>query len=70
MAATITRDELKTKLDRGEDFVLVETLPLPFYRHTHLPRAVNLPPAQVEELAPTVLPDKAKQIVVYCANPT
>ncbi len=70
LVATITRDELKAKMDRGDDFALVETLPASYYRHTHLPGAVNLPPDEVEPLAPTLLPDKNADIVVYCAKPT
>lgn len=67
---TITRDELKAKIDRGDKFFLVETLAKEYYRHTHLPGALNLPPDQVAELAPTMLPDKSAEIVVYCASPT
>jgi rhodanese-related sulfurtransferase len=70
MIATISRDELKLKIDRGEQFLLVETLPATAYHHAHLPGAINLPPDQVAQLAPTLLPDKAAEIVVYCANPT
>ena len=67
---TISRDELKKKLDRKEYFFLVETLAPEFYNHAHLPGAINLPPDRVRELAPTVLPDKNAQIVVYCARLT
>jgi rhodanese-related sulfurtransferase len=70
MIATISRDELKLKIDRGEQFLLVETLPVTVYHHAHLPGAINLPPDQVTQLAPTILPDKAAEIVVYCAKPT
>ncbi len=70
MSATITREELKAKIDRGDKFVLVETLPKEYYRHSHLPGAINLPPDEVRSSAPTVLPDKAADIVVYCAKPT
>ena len=70
MTATITRDELKAKMDRKEHFLLVEALPTPYYRHTHLPNAINLPPNQVKELAPVLLPDKAAEIIVYCADLT
>lgn len=70
MPKTISRDELKLKLDRGDQFLLVETLPETAYHHAHLPRAINLPPARVAELAPALLPDKHAEIVVYCANPT
>jgi rhodanese-related sulfurtransferase len=69
MVATIERDELKAKIDRGEQFVLVETLPVEYYRHSHLPGAINLPPDKVAELAQTLLPDKEADIVVYCAKP-
>lgn len=41
MVATINRDELKAKIDRGERFRLVETLPEPAFQKAHLPGAVN-----------------------------
>ena len=70
MVATISRDELKGKIERGDKFQLLETLPPTAYAHAHLPGAVNLPPDRVSEMAPALLPDKAAEIVVYCANPT
>lgn len=70
MIKTITREELRAKLGRGEDFTLVETLPLAAYEHAHLPRAINLPPDQVAELAAGILPDKSAEIVVYCSKPS
>ena len=70
MAATIPRDELRQKIDRRDQFFLVETLPEAAYHHVHLPGAINLPPDKVTELAPTLLPDRNAEIVVYCASPT
>jgi rhodanese-related sulfurtransferase len=70
MIQTISRDELKRKIDRKDNLLLVETLARVAYQHAHLPHAVNLPPDQVQELAPTLLPDKNAEIVVYCASPT
>jgi rhodanese-related sulfurtransferase len=70
MAATISRDELKRKIDRKDPFVLVETLPESMYRQGHLPGAVNLPPKRLKELAARLLPDKSADVVVYCASPT
>ena len=67
---TISRTELKEKMDRKDDFVLVETLATATYDHAHLPGAINIPPDQVAALAPTLLPDKNADIVVYCASPT
>ena len=65
----ITRDELKAKIDRGEDFVLVDTMAQMYYRHSHLPGAINLPADEVRERAAEVLPDKDAEIVVYCIDP-
>ena len=70
MLKTISREELKTKIDNHDQFVLVETLAAATYHHAHLPGAINLPPDQIRELVPTLLPDKAAEVVVYCASPT
>ncbi len=70
MPETISRHELKLKIDRQDEFLLVETLPETAYHHAHLPGAINLPPERAAELAQTLLPDKHADIVVYCANPT
>jgi rhodanese-related sulfurtransferase len=65
---TISREELKGKLDRGEGVVVVETLRPAYYEDAHLPGAINIPHTEVDELAPSLLPDKAAQVVVYCSN--
>jgi rhodanese-related sulfurtransferase len=70
MTKTISRDELKQKIDRKDDFVLVETLPETAYHHAHLPGAINLPPDRVTSDAMKVLPNKNADIVVYCTSPT
>jgi rhodanese-related sulfurtransferase len=67
---TISREELKAKIDRKDNFTLVETLGPQAYHMVHLPGAINLPPNRVEELAPQRLPNKSAEIVVYCASPT
>ena len=66
MVATITLDELRAKLDRKDDFALVEVLAPAKYRKGHLPGAISVPYTDVERLAPRRLPDKDKEIVVYC----
>ena len=65
----ISRDDLKAKMDRGDDFVLVDTMPKMYYRHSHLPGAINLPADEVTERASDALPDKDAEIVVYCIDP-
>jgi rhodanese-related sulfurtransferase len=70
MPGTISREDLKNKMDSGDNFLLVETLPAERYEYAHLPGAINLPPDRIQELAPTLLPNKHAEIVVYCASPT
>jgi rhodanese-related sulfurtransferase len=67
---TISREELKKKIDSKDYFFLVETLAPEYFNHTHLPGAINLPPDKVAQLAPQLLPDKHADIVVYCAKLT
>ena len=64
----ITRDELKAKLDGGEEVVVVETLGQRYYEDARLPGSINIPHAEVDELAPKLLPNKSARIVVYCSN--
>ena len=67
---TISREELKQKIDRKDEFVLVKTLAETAYHHAHLPGAINLPPDKVSVQAPNLLPDRGAEIIVYCASPT
>ncbi len=68
MVQTITREDLKAKLDQGATVTLVEALPAKYYEDKHLPGAINMPHDQVDALALQLLPDKAAEIVVYCAS--
>ena len=68
MVTNITREQLVAKMDRGDEFVLVEALSLKHYESSHLPSALNLPYEFVDE-ADKVLPDRNAEIVVYCMNP-
>jgi rhodanese-related sulfurtransferase len=66
----ITTDELFAKIERRDDFVLVDALAPMIYAHSHLPGAINLPPSGVDSLrCAKRIPDPATEIVVYCANP-
>ena len=68
MVARISRDELRALIDRSAPFVLLEALPAAYFEDAHLPGARNLPHDQVDALAPTLVPDRATEVVVYCAN--
>jgi rhodanese-related sulfurtransferase len=70
----ISRQDLKAKLDRGDDFVLIESLPEEKYREAHLPGALHVSPEEVQDLdkladwAAGAIPSKDTDVVVYCAN--
>jgi len=68
MIAAISRDDLKAKLERRERFRLVEAQPEEKFQQGHLPRAIDLPPDQIKQLAPQALPDRNEEIVVYCGS--
>lgn len=64
---TISLSELRTRIQQGAP-VLLEALPEPSYRQGHLPGARLFPHDQVRAIADRVVPEKAAEIVVYCAN--
>ena len=68
MVATITRDELKAKIDRGDRMTLIDVLAEDEYQRSHLPRAISIPMDRVKELAPKLVPDKNADVIVYCMN--
>jgi rhodanese-related sulfurtransferase len=68
---TVTAEELVRKIEAGDEFVLVDALSPMAYAHSHLPRAINLPPSAVDPAVVTRrIPDRDAQIIVYCANPS
>ena len=67
---TISRDELKSKINSQHKFFLVEALAPEKFRQAHLPGAINISYDRVRELAPSLLPDKDAEIVTYCAAAT
>ncbi len=68
VAQEIPREELREKVERGDGFVLVDVLGEQYYRHSHLPGAINLPLEEIER-APDALPDRDADVVVYCMSP-
>ena len=68
MTKTITREQIKEKLDNIEPMTLVEALPHKYFDAEHLPGALNIPHDEIREKAVETLPDKSAFIVVYCAS--
>jgi rhodanese-related sulfurtransferase len=65
--AEADRDTVIAQIRSGH-VTLVEALPEDIYAQGHLPGAVNVRPRRTAELAPTLLPDPAAPIVVYCGD--
>jgi rhodanese-related sulfurtransferase len=59
---TISREELKEKLDRGDDFKLVMTLGEAAFRMGHIPGSINI--NSMEKAQRLISP--GDEIVVYC----
>ena len=64
----ISRDDLRRKVERGEQFVLIDALAPMSYARSHLPGAVNLPLEWVDDRAPRRIPDLDTEVVVYCVD--
>jgi len=70
MPKSIDRPGLKARLAANPQLVLLEALPEKYYNDWHLPNARLFPHEQARTLAASVVPDKAAEIVVYCASKT
>ncbi|HTV18040.1 MAG TPA: rhodanese-like domain-containing protein [Polyangiaceae bacterium] len=69
-AGFIGREELRSRIERGEPVVVLESLPERYYRKAHLPGARSMPHDQVEALAASLVPSRSSAVVVYCASVT
>src|SRR5574340_344921 len=67
MPETITREDLKQKMEVGEDFVLLDVLPPESYAREHLPGAINLPLDQMDRASTAALA-KDRETIVYCGS--
>ena len=62
---SISREDLKEKIDRGDEFVLLEVLSEASYGRAHLPGEIRF---QDMDSIPDLLPDKNTEVVAYCSN--
>jgi len=72
MAKTLTAEELKQKIDAGEDFVLIDALGENSYQMRHVPGAQNVPnsPTFLRDFEEKVGAPKDKEIITYCSSAT
>ena len=65
---TMTYQELQNKLNAKENFVLLDVRTQEEFNAGHIPTAILLPYDEINLKAATVLPDKEKEIVLYCRS--
>jgi len=68
MTRVIDRKELQTELSKKPPPVLLEALPAKYYLDGHLAGALHFPHDRARSLAPLLIADKTRAIVVYCAS--
>lgn len=62
----ITADELKKMMDSGKQFALVDTRTEEEFRQGHLPKAINIAPEKVANIAALLPKAKGSTVVFYC----
>ena len=67
---SMTREDLRSRLEGSNPPMVVDALMAEVYAQGHLPGAINIPKPKVDELAGSMLPDKDREVVVYCGKLT
>ena len=65
----ISREEIIQRMKDGS-ILLVSALPRVAFEEARIPGSINLPVSEVLSSAGNVLPDRTRQIAVYCGGPT
>ncbi len=68
MYEQITAEEAKKIMDSREDFIILDVREQDEFDAGHIPGAMLLPYTEIENKAEAILPDKDKQILVYCRS--
>ncbi len=68
MYQEITQDEAKRIMDSDEEYILLDVREQEEFDEGHIPSAILLPYTEIESKAAELLPDKNKQILVYCRS--
>ena len=68
MFTEISKEELRDRMEAGEDFDLVDVRSGENYRRRHLPGALHIPLAEMDDMARVVLKIDG-EVVLYCSGP-
>ena len=63
-----TVDEIKARLDRGEEFVLVDVREESEWQKDHLPGAIHMGKGVIERDVEQKVPDLKTELVLYCGG--
>ncbi len=64
----ISQTQAKKIMDSGKKCVILDVREQDEYDAGHIPGALLIPYTQIEEKAPTLLPDRGELILVYCRS--
>ena len=68
MYEQITAEDAKKIMDSGEEHIILDVREQDEFDAGHIPGAILLPYTKIEKKAEEMLPDKDKQILVYCRS--
>ena len=68
MYEQITPEDAKKIMDSGEDVIILDVREQDEFDEGHIPDAILIPYTEIENKAEEMLPDKNKQILVYCRS--
>lgn len=68
MVSTITRDELKEKIIRGDKFYMIEIESAEHTKPAHIPGALRLPLGEIREQARKVLLNRSPDLIFFCQD--
>ena len=66
----ITAEELKARLDAGDDLVVLDSRPMDEFRRMNIPTAIDVPGAELAYRVYDVAPSPGTTVVVNCAGRT
>jgi rhodanese-related sulfurtransferase len=64
----VSVDEVKTRIDRGENFLLLDVREESEYAHDHLPGAIHLGKGVIERDIEQRVPQLDSALVLYCGG--
>lgn len=68
MYKQITPEEAKRIMDSGEEYILLDVREQDEYDEGHISGSILIPYTEIDVKAEAMLPDKNKQILVYCRS--